>query len=264
MLKIKPATETIFESPLNKSNGCWNYKKITIPLEFKQYQSEISYIPGFNRSSLDKIIDQLKNIHIDKETLKQRGLLPEVKFVLSHLLLQQENLITPFKSLKVSHLYQAKELDSEISASVIKVKIGRSQPDEELGHIISCLKNNSHLKIRLDANQNLNLEKLQYFWNQLKDFHHQIDYFEEPFKGYSDYKNLKIPHAFDENLSHALTEKNKILVIKPSLFGDCYELIKLKETNHRVVLSHCYETNYLKPFLSYLASFWPDEYHGLN
>lgn len=247
-----------FDYPLCKNKDKWNYEKITIPIEQAQYNSEISYIHGFNISSYKELTNQLNKInHNDFDFL------PEIKFALSHLDFQRKKTIKKASQIKKSSLYQLENLEKYKNEKCIKIKIARNNFIQEIDQLKFFLSKNN-IKVRLDANQNLNPEALHSYYQALKEFQQNIEYFEEPLAEYSLYKfiNKEIPIAHDEFHKEALMNNSEnTLVIKPSLFGSIDDLVNLK--NKQVVLSHCYESEKIQSLFEYLASFWPNNYHGI-
>jgi O-succinylbenzoate synthase len=109
-----------------------------------------------------------------------------------------------------------------------KLKIGRKNPDEELKLIEQIIKIiNTVGKLRLDANQKLNLTNSLTFINEIEKFN--IEYLEEPFPSVDEAKELlsthNIPIAFDESLNGLQPEDLKdykslnAIVLKPTMLG---------------------------------------------
>lgn len=152
--------------------------------------------------------------------------------------------------------------------SIIKVKVSMTTQKKDLEIINSFSKSHPNLKLRIDANQSFTCPELLSFWNALQ-FKQNIDYFEEPCLDY-DQTISHIPIALDEKAKDYLKSrlklpfKPKCIVIKPSLWGNIEDVIKLKDTKNDVVISSCFEHPHTLKALVYLASFFPNQYHGLS
>ncbi|MCO4795101.1 MAG: hypothetical protein KC493_15395 [Bacteriovoracaceae bacterium] len=132
----------------------------------------------------------------------------------------------------------------------------------------------SDIKLRLDANQNLNKKLLNY----LEDSHfvEQIEYLEEPFKELEEYKQLTIPFALDESRHKWEYFKGssllKAIISKPSIkdsISGTYKLAKeLSEQNIKVVVSSAYDSPVALNYLSALANLINNDFspctHGLD
>lgn len=247
-----------FQKPLNIFNGDWNYTHYSIPIEKNNKKSEIIIIPGFGEYSREEIEQSLK------VTDKLKGSsIPQIRFALSHIQFQNDNPSSLNFEPKVNHLCQMEDLLA-IDHPCLKVKIGRTNQDDEIRVIKEYFLKNPNHSLRLDANQSFSSDQLQYYWNHLQAFESNIDYFEEPFTKLEDYKNINnIPIAHDELAKEALFKnyEAKAYVIKPSFFGSLNDILKFQ--NKRIIISHAYESEATRIFLKVIASYWPNEYHGL-
>jgi len=158
------------------------------------------------------------------------------------------SLVEPDKELSVKRtrlVTSAKSLStiSDLSqASFIKLKINRLPIEQEIEHVLTCIRKYPLLKWRLDANLSLSYEQLEKWWEALKSVKKVVQFFEEPnaqFKSFED-----IPIARDESLNeNNICIENDYCVIKPTLhFGIVKTHQFLQQFPKRIILSSTYET----------------------
>lgn len=158
-------------------------------------------------------------------------------------------------------------INREISNGLrcLKFKIGKADSAAEKLYLESLPQT---LSLRLDANQKLP-KPVADFYKTLN-----LDYLEEPFLEVSDYQNLDLPFALDENRSkwkEISNPKLKAIVVKPSLeFSLSGTFLLAKEAhqkNIQTIISSAYETPVGLKALLYFASKLDEHYgksiHGL-
>jgi hypothetical protein len=193
-----------------------------------------------------------------------------VSYLLSQVYFSNQILKKPaLESILLCGLIETTNLkDSENSAqdfyeknfSAIKIKVGKLSLKEDIKRLDKILEISKSMKVRLDANQALNLsEALALIKNR------SIEYFEEPLKNLHEIKKLKekVLIAADESFRefkdlHELLDRAEVLVLKPSRFHSIYELIliieKALDLGIKPVLSHAYESELSTAIFSFLAS----------
>jgi len=144
----------------------------------------------------------------------------------------------------------------------IKIKIGRRSIKEDLALIWKIYrKTKGKINLRLDANQNFDLEDFSFFAKNLPL--QVIDYVEDPVREIDQIDtDLKIPIALDEtlqNFQHLKSPHVKAWVIKPSLAGGFSKAIELIEEgvkrDIKIVISSAFESNLSLRYLALLAHY---------
>lgn len=158
------------------------------------------------------------------------------------------------------------------TSSCLKFKISPPSQKEDLEYIHSLNRSNPQCLWRFDGNRQWELEELISFCDQLPS-QLNVDYFEEPFKNFSDRylfeKRYDYKIALDESLEtlfpHLELFKQSPLVFKPSLFGisSLHQWIN-QHPDQRVIISSSYEHPSAMIGLKLLSSLKSLEYHGLS
>jgi O-succinylbenzoate synthase len=220
----------------------------------------------------DKLIDLPSKLILEKPFFGLDIPLPQnntVLFCLESLLLLKalENKKASVQINSMGSLKDQERIEKEISNGLkcLKFKISKTDSDNEKDFLLSLPKK---LILRLDANQKLKMP-LESYYKSLN-----IDYLEEPFLEISNYQNLDIPFALDENRSKWREISNshfKAIIVKPSLEYSLSGTFQLaKETSKKkiqIIVSSAYETPYGLKALLLLASLLDQKYgpltHGL-
>jgi len=144
----------------------------------------------------------------------------------------------------------------------IKIKVGRRSIKEDLALIWKIYKQSEgKINLRLDANQNFDLEDFAFFAKNLPP--QVIDYVEDPVKDIDQIgAELKVPIALDETLQTFKDLKSphiKAWVIKPSLAGGFSSAIELIEEgvkrDKKIIISSAFESNLSLRYLALLAHY---------
>ena len=142
----------------------------------------------------------------------------------------------------------------------LKIKVGRNSINEELKLIWEIYRQTAgKLNLRLDANQNFDLEDYAFFSKNLPP--KAIEYIEDPVKEIELIgPELKTPIALDESLIKYKNLDSPLIttwVIKPSLIGGFSKAIELIEEGAKrdikVVISSAFESNLSLRYLALLA-----------
>jgi hypothetical protein len=205
---------------------------------------------------------------------------PEVIYHLESILFLLLN--KPTVSVLENGLYSpTKKIEDYSQIECLKIKINPKMSPMTFSTLINDLiKINPAIRFRLDGNQSFDGEFL-FKWLSLvlktsPQLKKKIDYIEEPFKNFADmWWATKIPDytfAIDESVlpffkAQKLSELPKKCpwIIKPSLFGISPVIKLLKDfPEQRIIISSSFEQSNHKSILSFLASYRPQEFHGLT
>lgn len=220
----------------------------------------------------EKLVDLPSEMNIERPFFGLDLPLPQnntVLFCLESLLLLKamEKVDVNVQINSMGSLKDQKRIKEEISNGLkcLKFKIGKKDAFAEKEFLESLPQT---LRLRIDANQKLQDPVADYYKSL------NIDYLEEPFLDISDYQNIELPFALDENRSkwREISNSNlKAIVVKPSLensLSGTFQLAKeAQEKNIQIIVSSAYETPIGIKALLYLASKLDDKYgkaiHGL-
>ncbi len=233
----------------------------------QSYQVEISPLSGFDvdgeaitsfsHDSLEEVKLSITNIAKQLIGKSVKGLLdeanstklPSLAYGLSTLYYQTQNQLTPARRVTktIPLIYQVEgETQAEFeqrlgsliddSTHFVKVKVAQTSLQQEIELIHNLLAHKPSLKIRLDANQGLDLDTAITLGSSLPK--EAIDYIEEPCSRPEDnqsfYQATGIQYALDETLNRAdylftATPGLAAIVIKPMVLGSLDKLYSLIE-----------------------------------
>lgn len=148
-------------------------------------------------------------------------------------------------------------LATEILGSVIKLKLGRLEFENELNILEQFTRANKNVSLRIDTNSSYNHDQYKILIERFSD---NIDYIELD-ESELDY-DLSVKRAWDYNLIKKIPDVD-IIVLKPSLIGDI-EAIRnfIENCEKEIVFSSTFETEvYQQYILENLASH--ETLHGL-
>ncbi len=155
------------------------------------------------------------------------------------------------------------------AASVLKIKVGQGDMDEEIRNVQNlCSVLPAHKKLRLDANRNWSFEQAEYFLSQMNP--DKIEYIEEPLKFQQSLEKLYlytgIPYAYDETLQNHDFDipMNRVglaaLIIKPALVGNMARIKNMvqsgREARKKVVFTSAFESGLGLSAIACMASAW--------
>ena len=254
---------------------------------------EIAPLPGLSTETLDDVphlIQRISTISIDIDMTPKdlmNGVLapitsnyvPSVQFgiesaILSYLdpnsnsNISYHGLISDVvsSSKNTNYLSRFKRL------SCLKIKVGRSQWDDEIAALKIISQALPNVSFRLDANQRFSLSEACDFFSHFPTS--LINYVESPCHDINDYdlffKKTGHAYAVDTPELHASTfNLNHIptIIVKPTLLGSFESINKLKQKhpNTRIILSSSYETIIGLNSIAHLASYISlNEFHGIG
>ena len=197
--------------------------------------SEISHLNGLHGFTL---ADFLKKIQDDLTGYKDWS--DQLSYPIDVALFSLASPKLESGSIYINGYYDLSMSEEAPAFHCLKVKIGRSNFDNEIERLKSLKKRN----LRLDANRSLNQKQFKSFIENIKHY----DYFEEPFQNKEDFKTFpNEKFALDENVEdldlQALPQITTF-VLKPTLLGmaKTISLIeKAKIMGKRVVISSTFE-----------------------
>lgn len=223
-----------FQFPLTFNGKRLNYREgllISIKDRKQSFYAEIAPLPGFSKESLTQaklqIIDVFNNIKPCKSAL-----FPSVSFALSSLsysiftnqAMTSNDIVPLLQGPQKSILTEYIKLDHP---TIIKLKVARQSVKQDVELIKALYQINPSLKVRLDANQQWDIEQTALFFNAIPP--QIIDYIEEPTANHQNNLELADRYGFKLALDETLQNTNfnyqdhpniSALVIKPTLIGD--------------------------------------------
>jgi len=199
---------------------------------------EIAPLPGFSRETLAQAKKQI--VQLLERGLENRPpdkiLYPSVHFALDAALTALP-LDTEYKQPDSIALLQgehAEIIDTYRALNMpplIKLKVGRGDPDSDILLFNRLAGLNSALQIRCDANQSWSSAQAAYFFAHIDT--RQLDYIEEPTASYAENLQLAQQYQIALGLDESLQQQNfcyrhhpciKALVLKPTLTGSLQRL----------------------------------------
>ena len=258
-----------FKTLTKSAHGVWDEKEGLIFMEKSESGvssfGEVGLVPGFSKHSLGDLIDEAKVWVWGGRIERYKFIQPALSCLKSDLWNQDLNHQTEVKYAKMFHDF------GEINEPnlTIKKKIGLEDVKTEIKKITSWFdKMPTSTRVRLDANESLNYEKLLWWMDALYE-NPKLDFIEQPLSGIPDDKLLKLvdendfPVALDESI-FALGNPSKLLdmgwpgffVLKPSLLEDWDETIDfIKHNSNKSVVSTVYESPFGFEALSRVCCF---------
>ena len=258
-----------FKTSTKSAHGVWAKKEGLIFMEKSESGvssfGEVGLVPGFSKHSLGDLIDEAKVWVWGGRIERYKFIQPALSCLKSDLWNQDLNHQTEVKYAKMFHDF------GEINEPnlTIKKKIGLEDVKIEIKKITSWFeKMPVSTRVRLDANESLNYEKLLRWMDALYE-NPKLDFIEQPLSGIPDDKLLKLvdendfPVALDESI-FALGNPSKLLdmgwsgffVLKPSLLEDWDETIDfIKHNANKSVVSTVYESPFGFEALSRVCRF---------
>ena len=233
---------------------------------------EIAPLPGFSRESLS---DAQAELIRWCEGAAQMALSPSVAFGLSMLAFEPEG--RPAKA--TCRLFT--ELDAPAmrrfpKGQVVKCKVARGEWQDEAEQIKQLLQHNPSICLRLDANQQWDLDTAIAFAERVN--HRAIRFIEEPCRTLDETQLFAqhglLPVALDETLQQPewpelIFSGLAALVVKPMLIGDLKRVMMLANlaqfSDLELVISGAYESSLGNHYLQQLAGMLaPDTAPGLD
>ena len=245
-----------FKTPTKSAHGAWAEKEGLIFMEKSESGvitfGEVGIVTGFSKHTLGDLIDEAKAWVLGGRIERYKFIQPALSCLKSDLWNQDLNHQTEVRYAKMFQDF------GEINEpnQTIKKKIGLEDIKIEIKKVTSWFdKMPVSTRVRLDANESLNYEKLLRWMDALYE-NPKLDFIEQPLSGIPDDKLLKLveendfPVALDESI-FALGKPSKLLdmgwsgffVLKPSLLEDWDETIDfIKHNANKSVVSTVYES----------------------
>jgi len=240
--------------------------------EGKACFGEIAPLPGFSTETLAQAEQQLIRWC---EGEREQKLSPSVGFGLSMLAFQPEP-GKPGKQCRLITELSSLPQQSFAKGQVVKCKVARGDWQQEAAQISALLKQQPQIQLRLDANQQWDLDTALAFAERVK--HKAIRFIEEPCRTLDDTQTFAahqlLPVALDETLQQPewpelIFPGLAALVIKPTLVGDIKRVMMLANlaqfSELELVISSAYESSLASGYLQRLAAMLaPDTAPGLD
>ncbi len=240
----------------------WDLEKTDIP-EFKSFIDYVDYFRDLNLSpssffAFIQLADQILSYHSTKK-ITNDGSDNE----------NENDNENDKEKVKLNKLLSFEQFQGLLPAQLettgkVKIKIHRESVEEVVQALSAYDVDLFEYYFRLDMNGSWTKDKLLELWEQLLEHKKEglIDYFEEPFATYEEYKDLssEIPLMHEECMADYLKEPNQALglVYKPSQVPWPTPMPK------RLVISSCWEGPHGLSALKRLATLYPQEFHGLG
>lgn len=247
-------------------------------IEFALFSFFNKYSPAFNLNFEQLDFSQpFFNITRAKEKIH-----PELLFCIEAIFINYfiENKKINLLENKINLLFTDKTDTTNIDSLLINqthsptIKVKMNHFDKSLLEKLSeLIKKHPSLKLRIDSNRGFEVRDFLFFYQQLNELNkseikNHIEYFEEPLIQFNDYaylQKLNIPIAFDESAPYFFEKKSsETLVIKPSLYGISTIFSLIKNSNHQVIISSCFEHQSALNSLHFLANQSLVNVHGIE
>lgn len=253
-----------FTQPLQLAGKSHHYREgliVQAQLEGETRLGEIAPLPGFSRESLSQAEQQLLQWLAGE---CESALYPSVAFGLSMLAFQPEPDSKVPQCRLITQLDQLSEMQFA-AGEVVKCKVARGDWQSEAQQIQRLLKRHPKLRLRLDANQQWDLDTAIAFARQVS--HPAIAFIEEPCRSLQETQEFAheglLPVALDETLQQPewpelIFPGLAALVVKPSLVGDLKRVLMLANlaqfSGLELVISSAYESSLGSHYLQRLAA----------
>ena len=242
---------------------------LRVEQENQYFYGEISPLPGFSKETLSQAKQQIIRL-LNASPVLSTELFPSVAFGLSSLsydikslqgIISKSDVIPLLQGSNDQILSEYRQLNTP---DKIKLKVARQGVSQDVELIAQLIKLNAKLTIRLDANQQWDIQKVTEFFEHIDG--QVVDYIEEPTSSHEDNLLLATRYHFslalDETLqcadfSYAAHPHIKAFVIKPTLIGSHQRIqffLDLAQKNKlQVSISSSFESIIGLSHLKYIA-----------